>query len=1079
MEVEIDEATKFEIVSQFLKDSPPGEINDVYNDVRTLLNDDSLADSEEGKQAFSAAFEEYNTEQLLTVQVPGESHEVIICKYSQLEDGRYVDPRSSSAFNFDHLNTEMYNLDKIELNSETEHCRALLDTAAQKYISEHYPDGVTSVFDIGNDSFAIAIVDNKYNPKNFWNGRWRSLYTVKLGSVDIVGTVKLQIHYYEDGNVQLNYNKEIKGKLLSPFTDPNAFASAVFKVIEKQENDIQLALHEAYEELSGTTFKNLRKPLPVTKTKIDWNFVAGYKIGAELASKISNSSIHQICSGQVILDLAGAIKELIENSLDANATNIEVRIKDSGLGGIEVIDNGTGIAPENFESVALKHYTSKIRTFEDLKSVSSFGFRGEALSSLCAVSALVVTTAREQDAPRGTRIEYDSEGKIKDKRESARGKGTTVSVSNFFAQWPVRYSELKRNIKKEYSKCLELIQSYALICDGVRISCVSVNGKNQRTPVLATNGNFTIKDNFANIFDSKLAHTLMPFSFKFLVDEVAEEEEDSEVTAMNTVKEVEVLGLISKAMHGNGRNSSDRQYVYINKRPVDMPKLIKLVNEVYKGLVSNQYPILIINLKLPTDSYDVNVTPNKRKIFIQQEKKIYEEIQSQFVKLFDTTNGITLKVNNDTLQSTSSFLSQNSGKESLSSSSRSSSFFNASSSDDPKNMSIVPSESAKLDIVFVDTQTQLSDVSEFTPKNTTRKVNFASFNPDRFSLKRTRDQVESTQIDKKAKAQQRLTSLWRNTDSPTPAKVSTVSDTDNTSPSRAKESNMVIVDLTAELAKKPSWMDFSRKPNSEKKRDENYSTHSLTSTVELDLTKIEKSCSRYAEQKRNSKRQSTIEKEFKEGINPDTNEAAERELDRFLSKDDFRKMYIIGQFNLGFIVAKLGQDLFVIDQHASDEKWNYELLNKTYKVQVQPLIRPLKLGLTSQQLLLAEQHEKILNMNGFQLQFTQSNALIGESTVARKQASLVGVPQLAGVSFGAQDCEELIQKMSIGNRENVRCDKLLAKFASKACRTSVMIGMTLDESQMRKIVDHMGEMNQPWNCPHGRPTTRHLVTLNS
>ena len=100
---------------------------------------------------------------------------------------------------------------------------------------------------------------------------------------------------------------------------------------------------------------------------------------------IDRRSVHQICSGQVVLNLATAVKELVENSLDAGATIIEVKLKENGADLVEVIDNGCGVKPENFAALTLKHYTSKLRDFSDLANVETFGFRGEALSSLCAL----------------------------------------------------------------------------------------------------------------------------------------------------------------------------------------------------------------------------------------------------------------------------------------------------------------------------------------------------------------------------------------------------------------------------------------------------------------------------------------------------------------------------------------------------------------------------------------------------------------------------------------------------------------------------------------------------------------------
>ena len=104
-----------------------------------------------------------------------------------------------------------------------------------------------------------------------------------------------------------------------------------------------------------------------------------------VVQSIDQKSIHQICSGQVVLSIATAMKELVENSLDAGATNIEIKLKNHGADVLEVNDNGFGVGPHNFEALTLKHHTSKLRDFSDLTSVETFGFRGEALSSLCAL----------------------------------------------------------------------------------------------------------------------------------------------------------------------------------------------------------------------------------------------------------------------------------------------------------------------------------------------------------------------------------------------------------------------------------------------------------------------------------------------------------------------------------------------------------------------------------------------------------------------------------------------------------------------------------------------------------------------
>jgi len=119
---------------------------------------------------------------------------------------------------------------------------------------------------------------------------------------------------------------------------------------------------------------------------------------------------------------------------------------------------------------ALKHYTSKLRAYSDLESVATFGFRGEALSSLCALSDLHVVTALPEEAPRGMKLEFEGSGELKSKSMVAASKGTTVCVANLFKNLPVRRKELERNIRRDYAKVLGLLQAYAIICVGVKFS---------------------------------------------------------------------------------------------------------------------------------------------------------------------------------------------------------------------------------------------------------------------------------------------------------------------------------------------------------------------------------------------------------------------------------------------------------------------------------------------------------------------------------------------------------------------------------------------------------------------------------
>jgi len=236
---------------------------------------------------------------------------------------------------------------------------------------------------------------------------------------------------------------------------------------------------------------------------------------------LEGRTVHQIQSGQVIVDLCSVAKELVENSLDAGATSIEVRFKNNGLDSIEVQDNGAGIPNEDYETIALKHYTSKLTNYDDLSSLQTFGFRGEALSSLCALSSFHIITAREDEAPKGTRLDFEASGKLNGTSVIASQKGTTVAVENLFLNLPVRRRELERNIKREYGKVLGVLQAYACISTQARISVSNVMAKGKKAVVFATKSNQTTRENIANVFGAKALSGLVSMDLSLNMEPTA------------------------------------------------------------------------------------------------------------------------------------------------------------------------------------------------------------------------------------------------------------------------------------------------------------------------------------------------------------------------------------------------------------------------------------------------------------------------------------------------------------------------------------------------------------------------------
>ena len=303
---------------------------------------------------------------------------------------------------------------------------------------------------------------------------------------------------------------------------------------------------------------------------------------------------------------------------------------------IEVQDNGTGITPENYESVALKHYTSKLSTYDDLDTLETFGFRGEALSSLCALSKFTVTTCLASDVPKGTKLEYEPSGKLKGKSVVATQKGTTVTVEKLFHNLPVRRRELERNIKREWGKVIGLLNQYACIQTSTKFSVSQQPTKGKRIVLFSTKGNQNTRENLINVFGAKTLSCLIPLDLKLEIEPTKVSYLKLQPTGNSSKTEVRVVGHVSRPSPGEGRNTPDRQMFYVNGRPCGLPQFAKVFNETYKSYAPNQSPFIFTNIKLDTHLYDVNVSPDKRTVLLHDQGKMLDSLRDALFDLFES-----------------------------------------------------------------------------------------------------------------------------------------------------------------------------------------------------------------------------------------------------------------------------------------------------------------------------------------------------------------------------------------------------------------------------------------------------------
>ncbi|PCH42834.1 DNA mismatch repair protein MutL [Wolfiporia cocos MD-104 SS10] len=1095
---------------------------------------------------------------------------------------------------------------------------------------------------------------------------------------------------------------------------------------------------------------------------------------------LDTTSVHRISSGQVVIDLQTAVKELVENSLDAGASSIEVRLKDYGMDTIEVVDNGSGIDPKDYDAIALKHHTSKLSSFTDLTTVCTFGFRGEALSSLCALSEQVsVTTATAPEAPMGTVVEFDRAGRVTScSGRVARQRGTTVTAKGLFKPLPVRRKELERNAKREFAKALNLLSAYALVpCTqenkGVRFTVAHQQAGGKKTIHIRTDGTRSLRSSVSALWGPRALEHLVELDLCFRVETekavlrrrasvLTDGENDGSTPDTNvdsTSNEVRVRGLVSKFAVSCGRTSPDRQFFFVNGRPCNSAKVQKAFNEVYRTFNANQSPMIVADFTIPTDSCDVNVSPDKRTILFHSEGNLVQALKSALEQAFATSRA-TFDLNAPAATQTPTALSHSSrrpsrssqaqtlssapeplflaedldpglteiGASSLSGNSKAS-FLSGQNKEDVSNTthtdsgadersisvdtsvgfgrptllidnvrsrneqdcsderdSILRNETletsagpaSRASLITADASSRVSgglsrgraaESPVFPTGDSATHQHAVQFNADDHAGPGTGDVSPAmTQVPETISASAGPASMDAGGDGEDSGRremhANASHDHDRTSrastsawgrgvshgtrtagekTTAARDGQMVLSTAGAAWNLRRRAEDEETLPNKKRRTDtamgsgstsvregnsarqvlraalsqyaqpgsqvvnadidadmnvaddprggssnwgcadDDISVQGDTSVdlgsnpttsvgqpgepeqdmdmdVDEDLHQDSMEVQRYevidtrgddGEQTRSSSvldaprgqdmplisspsqnlstqasRPEIVRTTDAEDVSfdfdlarveacwrsmqrappapistdihhrtpnlhseafadsGDDREAVEA-LSRVIDKSDFASMDIVGQFNLGFIIArrKVAQDdstngmddLFIVDQHAADEKYNFERLQQITKIDSQKLIRPQPIELAAADELVALENIDVLRQNGFEIDVDYD-----VEPWRGHRLKLTAQPTSKSTVFDMKDLEELLHLMQDQPTGHmVRCSKARAMFAMRACRKSVMVGMPLDRRQMTSVVRHMGTMEQPWNCPHGRPTMRHLSDIST
>ncbi len=322
---------------------------------------------------------------------------------------------------------------------------------------------------------------------------------------------------------------------------------------------------------------------------------------------LDDSTINKIAAGEVVERPSSIIKELVENSIDAGSSYISIEIENGGKGLIRIVDNGSGIDKDDVNKAFLRHATSKINTVEDLSSLESLGFRGEALASIAAVSKLEMLTKTEE-ALIGLRIVLDG-GKIREKEATSANSGTQISVRDLFFNTPARRKFLKSN-QAEAQAITDIVNKIAIGNPSIKIKYIN----NSKT-IYETLGDGSIINAIRMIYGRDISENLIEIDYRS--------------------KYFSISGYL-----GNNniyRGNRNHQHLYINGRYIKSPNISKKINDAYKAIIPiNKYPIYFVNISVDPAKVDVNIHPSKLEVKFDQEEEILNEL-SDFVR------GILLK----------------------------------------------------------------------------------------------------------------------------------------------------------------------------------------------------------------------------------------------------------------------------------------------------------------------------------------------------------------------------------------------------------------------------------------------------
>ena len=649
---------------------------------------------------------------------------------------------------------------------------------------------------------------------------------------------------------------------------------------------------------------------------------------------LDETTINKIAAGEVVERPASVIKELIENSIDASATNIEVEIGDGGVAYMRITDNGIGMTEEDARLAILRHATSKIQHVEDLFDIASLGFRGEALASIASVSHFSLTT-RKADSDLGTRITVDG-GTFTDCIPYGAAPGTTIEIRDLFYNTPARRKFLKTE-RTESSKIQDIVGKLALSNPHISFKLIV----DDRVAII-TPGNGNIGDTVAALYGYKTKDDIFTVAY----------ESDS----------IYIDGVVSKPTLL--KSTRIWQTIIVNNRVISDKTIMKAIDNAYHALLpKNGHPLVVLNITVPAGMVDINVHPRKSEVKFSDDKIIFKAVY----------HGILNALNNP--------LHERYERES----------------------------------------------SSYINGTVTNGVDFNSNNRDSnsnssFAGNSTYDSYRAPSV-----VQDEMQSAEH---------IATAVDFDKVFGGRRTKGYEVMRSETTQFVENLKTKGYT--PPAPK------ATYEQSSFTDESFDAVPTEYTSYTKE--------DVErfKSLSQDIRKDNTE------ERTIQNSGFLPM---GQVASCYILAKKGDDLYIIDQHAAHERVRYDKLCKSSEaIPMQSILVPQYSEATDDEMNLVEEERETLLDLGFDVE-------LGGPT----KIKLVGAP----VDLVESKAFEILQYVFSYLHEHQQPTKAQLRhemLAYASCRGAIKAGHNLNMYQMTTLIEDLFSTEKPYVCPHGRPT---------